>query len=233
MTIHFDSVVFDMDGTLINLGEHVEWSKAQAKIAKAYTELKCNPQNLEACSSKGLFEMMDDMWQINIKQFGSRKANKIQTEVNNILCRYEIKGVPHCSMMPGCMSALSGLKEQRIPMGVCTSNIQATAESALKKLDLNHYFKSVMGRSIAYRMKPSPEQLEACYKQLGAEPNNSVYVGDSHKDVLTGKALGSYTVAIPIYFTRLEKVKEAGVDIIIDSLSKLPQALVDIKRISH
>jgi HAD superfamily hydrolase (TIGR01509 family) len=233
LALNIDSVVFDMDGTLINLGGHVEWLKAQAEITEAYAAHGCNPLDLKACSSKGLFEMMDEMWETNIRQFNSRKANDIQTEVYNILHKYEMKGVPNCSLMPGCLDALGWLEQHGMPLGVCTANVHATAESALRKLDLRRYFKAVVGRSTAYKMKPSPDQLEACYKQLDVEPDNSVYVGDSHRDVLTGKALGSYTIAVPMYFTRLEKVKEAGADIIISSLSELPQALIEIKTIGR
>jgi hypothetical protein len=32
---------------------------------------------------------------------------------------------------------------------------------------------------------------------------------------------------VPIYFSRVEKMKEAGVDRIIDSLAELPEALMD------
>ena len=46
-------------------------------------------------------------------------------------------------------------------------------------------------------------------------------VGDSHKDIIAGRELGAYTVGIPVYFTRLELMKEAGVDVIIENLSEL------------
>jgi len=53
-------------------------------------------------------------------------------------------------------------------------------------------------------------------------------VGDSHHDVIMGKKAGSYTIAVPMYFSNVEKMKEAGVDRIIDSLTELPKALMDI-----
>jgi hypothetical protein len=32
----FDGVVFDLDATLVNLGEHVDWSKAQEDVKKRF-----------------------------------------------------------------------------------------------------------------------------------------------------------------------------------------------------
>ncbi|HUV34169.1 MAG TPA: HAD family hydrolase [Candidatus Desulfaltia sp.] len=233
MPLNIDSVVFDLDATLINLGEHVEWRKAHIEIAEAYTDLGCSPLDVEACSGRGLFGMLDEMWEINIKKLGAEKANSIQIEAYNILHAHEEKGVTGCTLMPGCLDALNWVKDQEVPMGICTSNSQATAEQALKAQSLSHYFDAVIGRSTAHRMKPSPDQLKACYEQLGAKPENSVIVGDSHKDVMAGKALGSYTIAIPVYFTRLDRVKEAGIDVIIDSLAELPQALAAIKKLGR
>ncbi|TRO54035.1 HAD family hydrolase [Candidatus Bathyarchaeota archaeon] len=229
LNLDLDAVVFDLDATLINLGEHVDWRRAQAEIAEAYTALGCSPQDVEACGVKGLFGMLDEMWETNTRKLGAEKADSVQSQVYDLLHVHEESGVPRCSLMPGCRDALNWVKEQEIRMGVCTSNSQDTAEQALNTQRLSNYFDVVIGRSTAYKMKPSPDQLKACYERLGARPENSVFVGDSHKDVLAGKVLGSYTVAIPVYFTRLDKVKEAGVDAIINSLSELPRTLLEIK----
>lgn len=233
LTLGFDSVVFDLDATLINLGEHVDWRRAQSEIAQAYVTLGCSKEDVETCSVKGLFSMLEELWEINRAELGAIKANLIQGEAYAILNSYEEKGVPGCSLMPSCIEVLDWIKDKEVPMGVCTSNSQETAEQALKTLGLDRYFKAVIGRNIAHRMKPHPDQLKACYEILEARPDRSVVVGDSHRDVLAGKALGSYTIVVPVYFTRLDKVNEAGVDLIIHSLAELPEALADIKTLAR
>lgn len=231
MTLGFESVIFDLDATLINLGEHVDWRRAQSEIARAYASLGCSQEDVEACSSKGLFGMLEELWEINRAELGSVKANLIQNEAYAILQGYEERGVPSCSLMPGCRETLDWLESKGVPMGICTSNSQEVAGQALKVLGLDTFFKAVVGRNTAHRMKPHPDQLKACYEALRAGPDRGVVVGDSHKDVLAGKALGSYTIVIPVYFTRLDKVKEAGADLIIGSLAELPEALAGIKRL--
>jgi phosphoglycolate phosphatase-like HAD superfamily hydrolase len=74
-------------------------------------------------------------------------------------------------------------------------------------------------------MKPHPAQLVECFRQIGVDPFKGVMVGDSHKDIIAGKRAGAFTVGIPVYFTRLELMKEAGVDVIINNLSELPVVL--------
>jgi HAD superfamily hydrolase (TIGR01549 family) len=225
---NIDAVVFDLDATLINLGGFVEWRKAHADIVRTYLEHGCDEENVEACSAKGLFTMLEEMYSLNATLRGEEKATDIQEAVYRELSGYEELGSLRCTKMPGCLEALEWVKETGTPMGICTSNSQDSAEKILRKEDLAHYFDAVVGRSTRHRMKPHPDQLLECYRILRVDPSRGVIVGDSHKDVIAGKAVGSYAIAVPVYFSRVEEMKEAGVDKIIDSLSELPNALMEI-----
>jgi phosphoglycolate phosphatase-like HAD superfamily hydrolase len=63
---------------------------------------------------------------------------------------------------------------------------------------------------------------------MGVEPRRAVMVGDSHNDVLAGKAAGTFTVAVPVYFTRSETLNAAKPDAVIKSLHELPRALLGL-----
>jgi len=223
-----DAVVFDLDATLINLGGFVEWRRAHQDIVRTYVEYGCDEEKVEACSARGLFTMLEEMYDLNAVVYGAPRAAEIQEAAYAVLSGYEETGSLRCTKMTGCVEALEWMKETGIPMGICTSNSQTSAEKTLRQEGLVHYFKAVVGRTTRHRMKPHPDQLIECYSILGVEPSRGVIVGDSHKDVIAGKAVGSYTIAVPVYFSRVEKILEAGVDKIIDSLAELPEALLDI-----
>jgi phosphoglycolate phosphatase-like HAD superfamily hydrolase len=225
---NIDAVVFDLDGTLINLGGFVDWKRAQEEILRKYLEHGSDEETVDACSAKGLWTMLEEMYDINAADQGRQKATDIQEAVYRTLSGYEVEGIHLCTKMPGCLEALDWVKERGIPMGVCTRNSQTTAEKALRKKGLAQYFEAVVGCTTRHRTKPHPDQLLECYRVLNVEPSRAVIVGDSHMDVIMGKTVGSYTIAVPIYFSNVEKMKEAGVDRIIDSLAELPEALMDI-----
>ncbi|MCW4049434.1 MAG: HAD-IA family hydrolase [Candidatus Bathyarchaeota archaeon] len=227
MTPKIEAIVFDLDATLVNLGGKVEWRQAHQDIVQAYIEHGCDEDDVQACSVKGLFTMLEEMWEINK---GNRDdAEEVQKNAYQILSDYEQHGSQQSELMEGCIETLDWVKEQGLPMGVCTSNSQESAEKAIEVQGLAHYFEAVIGRSTLHRMKPYPDQLLACFEKLGVKASNGVMIGDSHKDVLAGKAAGSYTVAIPVYFTRLDRVKEAKPDVIINSLHELPNTLKTIR----
>ena len=72
------------------------------------------------------------------------------------------------------------------------------------------YFALVVGRTIDLPIKPDPAQILECSKQLKTNPKNSIVVGDSHNDIIAGKKVGAYTIGIPMYFTRIDLMKKAG-----------------------
>jgi HAD superfamily hydrolase (TIGR01509 family) len=127
--------------------------------------------------------------------------------------------------MDGCVSTLDWVKEQGVPMGICTSNSTKSALAALELQGLEEYFDAVIGRTVGFPMKPHPAQLVECFRLIKVDPSKGVMVGDSHKDIIAGKKAGTYTVGVPVYFTKLDLMKEAGVDVIIDMLSELPEIL--------
>jgi phosphoglycolate phosphatase-like HAD superfamily hydrolase len=223
--LNIDGVVFDFDGTLINLGGHVEWRKAQEEVVQSYLDHDCAEDTVQACNAKGMFTMLDEMYGNLQDERGEEEARTVQDSIYDLIRDYEVRGVDSCVIMDGCTSTLDWLSERGVPMGVWTSNSARSAEEALKLQGLRHHFKVVLGRSVDFPMKPHPAQLLECFRLMGVDPARGIMVGDSHKDILAGKAVGSYTVGIPVYFTRLELMKEAGVDVIIESLNDLPAVL--------
>ncbi len=223
--LNVQGIVFDLDATLVNLGDFVEWKRAHEEIVQSYLELDCDEETVEACSAKGLFTMLDDMYVNLHEKRGENEAKKAQNSVYEILSSYEEKGVDSCTLMSGCVNTLDWLSEKGVPLGICTSNSPKSAEAALKQQGLRHYFRVVIGRTVEFPMKPHPAQLEECFKQIDVDPLKGVMVGDSHKDIIAGKKAGVYTVGVPTHFTRLELMKEAEVDVIIGSLDELPAVL--------
>ncbi len=220
-----DGIVFDLDATLVNLGGFVDWKKAHEEIVENYLAYDCDNALIEECSPYGLFNMMEQMYVHLQKDRGKEEAYTIQNNAYSILSKYEHMGADSCSLMDGCVDLLGWLKEKGIPLGICTSNSSSSAESALKLQGIRDYFQVVVGRSVDTPMKPDPAQLKRCFNLLNVDPKNGLMVGDSHKDIIAGKKLGAYTVGIPVYFTRIDLMKQAGVDLIIDNLAELKQVI--------
>ena len=222
-------VVFDLDATLVDLGEHVRWSEAQGEVVEAYRACGCSEEDLASCTSKGLFNLMHEM----DTRLSARKPDDemkgIREGIWSVLDGYEGEGVEKCGFMPGTIETLDWLKTRRIKMGVCTSNSGTVAKRVLEKLGVLNHFDSVIGRTPNLMMKPHPDQVLACFNEMEVAPSEGVMIGDSHNDILAGKAAGAKTVAIPVYFTRKEAMEAAKPDAVIKSMRELPEALLSLR----
>jgi HAD superfamily hydrolase (TIGR01549 family) len=219
-----EAIVFDLDATLINLGGNVKWHEAQKKVIELYIVSGCDEIDVNNCSKEGLFSMLDKMWELLLER-DKKNAYFIQKRVYDEIGRYELEGSKSCSLMPRCIDTLRKLKDMGLRLGICTSNSKEAALNSLRKQKISRFFVSLIGRDPKYRMKPYPDQLLACFLEIGVEPSKGVMVGDSPKDVIAGKNAGSFTIAVPAYFTKIDKLMKADPDLIIGSLGELPVAL--------
>lgn len=125
----------------------------------------------------------------------------------------------------GLYSDVEALKTISGPLGVVSTNQQATLEFAYEKLDVPS-FDVVQGRpatveSLA-RKKPAPYYLESALDAIGAE--TALYVGDSEHDVVAAQNAG--IVAVFLRRNHNETVSlGATPDYEIKSLSELTQIL--------
>jgi pyrophosphatase PpaX len=222
------AIVFDLDGTLINLGEYVRWREAHHKAVESYLNSGCDEEKVMSCSANGLFSLLDEMWE-SLNEDDSQEAFNIQKKTYDEIGQYELEGAKSCSLMKGCTDTLRWLQDQGLLLGICTSNSKDAAIHALKIQNILNYFHSIVGRNPKYRMKPHPDQLLACFQEICVNPSEGVMVGDSHKDVLAGKKAGTFTIAIPVYFTQKDKLKDANPDLIINNLTELPSALQNLE----
>jgi len=217
-----EGVVFDLDATLVNLGGFVDWKDAQRQVKEVYLECGCSEAFVERCSRKGLFNMLDDMWEGLCTSLPEDLSEEIQGKAYAVLALCERKGIERCHLMPGCNEALNWLRRRGVKMGIVTSNSQDVANRILEIKGLREYFEAVVGRTPGLRMKPHPDQLIACFEMMECEPRRGAVIGDSVRDVEAAKFVGAYAIAVPSFFTERDALEMAGVDIIIDCLDKIP-----------
>ncbi len=222
-------VVFDLDATLVDLGEHVRWREAQGEVIEAYRACGCTEEDIARCTTKGLFNLMHEMETQLSATRAPEEMRAIRDSIWDTLDGYEAEGVENCGFMPGTSEALKWLKEKDIKMGVCTSNSGNIAVKVLEKLGFSSFFDSVIGRTPGMLMKPHPDQVLACFRGMGVDPEDGVMIGDSHNDVLAGKAAGARAIAIPVYFTRKDAMEAAKPDAVIKSMAELPEALIRLR----
>ena len=224
-----EGIVFDLDATLVNLGGFVNWREGRKQVVEAYLECGCSEIVVRRCNEKGLFNMLNLMWDELCETHPRGEAERIQGRAYAVLEACESQGIYQCQLMPGCIEVLEWLRARGIKMGVATSNSQKVAEQILELKGLRDFFDVIVGRTPKLQMKPHPDQILACFEMLGIDPSRGIVVGDSVRDVKASKAAGAYVIAVPAYFTRRKRLGDAGADQIIETLGELVSILSNLQ----
>ena len=220
-----EGIVFDMDGTLANLGGFVDWKQAFHKAKVAYLECGCPPELIEELGERNLFNLMNLVRDENVRTMDDETVRDIQKSVYAAVEECELKGIEHCSLMPGCVETLDWIRSRGIAMGVATSNSELVAEKLLVSKGIRGYFGAIVGRRPELRMKPHPDQILMCLEEMGVDPSQGLVVGDSVKDVQSAISANVPVVAIPSFFTSREAIERLGADEIIGGLRELPAVI--------
>lgn len=91
---------------------------------------------------------------------------------------------------------LDQLRNAGFQLGIVTGKGSRSAEISLREWKLDGYFDIVITGDDVTDPKPHPEGILLAMQKLGADPRETIYVGDSDADVIAGRAAGLQTVGV-------------------------------------
>jgi pyrophosphatase PpaX len=181
--VRYPAVLFDLDGTLIDSGAIILASFRHA----TQTVLRREIPDAELAALVGGSNIHDQMRSIDAAQVDElvRVYREHNEPLHDQLEAFE--GIEH---------VLAELKREGRRLGIVTAKRRQTVELAFAVLPLERYFDVVVTSDMTERHKPDPEPVRKALEQLGVEPGEAAFVGDSPFDVASGKAAGVFTVAV-------------------------------------
>lgn len=124
-------------------------------------------------------------------------------------------------LLPNTEIVLRELKKQGYTIGIVSSRLTESCEMWLKEFKIYDLFDLVLGRDQFISPKPAPDGLLKACELLNCGHDSCIYVGDNASDVEAAKRAGMYAVAYISNKEKLAKIREAGPNYVIMSLSEL------------
>jgi pyrophosphatase PpaX len=210
--MRYSTVLFDLDGTLIDSGEIILSSFRHATQTVLEREI---PDEVLAAAVGGsnIYEQM--------RAFDEERAEelvRVYREHNEPL---------HDDLVAfeGIERVVERLKTEGRRLGIVTAKRRRTVDLAFAILPLERYFDAVVTAEQTEHHKPHPEPVLTALQRLGARPEEAAFVGDSPFDMGAGKAAGVFTVAVSWgKIHPVEQLREAGADAVVHS----PEELFDV-----
>lgn len=121
--------------------------------------------------------------------------NKLLVEVNNLL--------PKVKLHDQVFETISEIKKNGGKTAIVTSSKRESVFPIIKRNNLFQLIDVFLGKEDVIKYKPDPEIVNKALELLGGIKSETLIVGDSDKDIISGKNAGITTV---VYFPKINNV---------------------------
>lgn len=210
-----DTIIFDLDGTLLDTLEDLKDSVNYALDAFNLPERSL--REVRSFVGNGVEVLMEKAIAGAVSKEEEEKCLSLFKEhysrnMNNKTKPYN-----------GILNLIKSLRERNYHIAIVSNKF----DSAVKELNEIYFegmFPVAIGSSETVAKKPAPDSVFEALRYLGVSKESAIYVGDSDVDVMTAKNSGLPCVGVTWGFRDEELLREMGAAFIIHT----PEQLFDI-----
>lgn len=208
-----EAVLFDLDGTLADTAPDLI-----AALERLRTELglpRIETGRLRAHVGRGAVAILDG----GLPELGQADRDAFRARY---LDDYQARCWDASRPFDGMPEFLDRLDTAGVPWGVVTNKLERFARPVLEQAGWAERIGCLVAGDTTERAKPAPDPVLAACAALAANPEYVVFVGDDERDVISGRAAGTRTVAAMWgYIQEPEAVAGWGAD----AMADVPAAL--------
>ncbi len=212
--MRFESILFDLDGTLTDSSAAITRSIAHVMRTLGYQPLPASE----------LIPMIGPPIRETFKRLlASDDRALIERAAALYVERYAIHGALETEPYPGIEEVLGRLRGSGIRLFVATSKMRDNAVRVLSALGMARHFDAIYGSLSDGSLAFKEELLAHVVLEEALDPAASAMVGDREHDVRGGRSARIFTVGVTWGYGNREEL--AGADVIVDTMEELSTVL--------
>jgi HAD superfamily hydrolase (TIGR01509 family) len=182
-----EAVVFDLDGIIID-SEHV-WDDVRQELAEE------RGGRWHDQASRDMMGMSSTEWSRYMREVIG--LGEPPEEINaEVVRRMEAVYRERLPLIPGATEAVERLAA-RWPLGLASSSNRELIDLALDASGLGRWFEATVSSEEVPRGKPAPDVFLEAARRLDVHPERCAAIEDSENGILSARAAGMRTIAVP------------------------------------
>lgn len=210
--MRYNTVIFDLDGTLLNTLDDLRDSLNEVLTSKNYS-----PKSLEEVRRfvgngvRNLIRMSlpeecnDEVVTHVMEEFKENYKHNMQNKTR-----------PY----NGIMELLLDLYRYNYKIAIVSNKYDAAVKE-LARTYFGNLIPVAIGETAEIKRKPAPDSIYTAVQELGSELSSTILVGDSETDVRTAKNAGIPCIGVTWGFRCREVLRSEGADYLIDTPKEL------------
>lgn len=209
----YRTVIFDLDGTLLNtiddLADAANW------VCERHGWPTHSVEEYKFLVGNGMRKLAErfvpDDW---------RSPSRIQQVVSEFLLYYDAHMRDKTAPYPGIPELLGRLKAAGVEIAVLSNKANKLVPEIIEGYFPNT-FSFVQGAEDGFPTKPDPALLHRLMERMGAQPEGTLFVGDSNVDIRTAKNGGLDSCGVLWGFRGREELQGEGADYLAETPTEL------------
>lgn len=203
-----NTLLFDLDGTLINTNELIISSFLHT--LDYYYPGHYKREDVLPFMGPSLAET-----------FGSINPDKVD-EMIAMYRKYNLANHDLVvTIFDGVYETIKTLKDKGYKLGIVTTKLSDVVAMGLKLTKLDEMFEVIVALDHVTNAKPDPEPILLALEKLDAKPEEAIMVGDNYHDILAGQNAGTMTAGVAWTLKGREFLETYHPDYILENMSDL------------
>ncbi|MGE6630169.1 pyrophosphatase PpaX [Bacillus sp. NPDC077027] len=203
-----NTVLFDLDGTLINTNELIIASFLHT--LDHYVPGRYAREDVLDFIGPSLFDTFSAIHPDQTEEMITMYRAFNHDHHDALVTEYET-----------VIDTLGILQDKGFKLGIVTTKIRDTVLMGLKLTGLEPYFEVIVTLDDVEHEKPHPEPVLLALSKLGSDPQEAIMVGDNYHDILSGKAAGTKTAGVSWSIKGEEALLQHKPDFMLKQMSDL------------
>ncbi|MFW5738324.1 MAG: HAD family hydrolase [Spirochaetota bacterium] len=198
------AVLFDLDGTLLNTLSDI--AHAMNTVLSEHGLPVHDPDDYRSMVGLGL----DVLVRLALPAERREDERLVDELSREWLREYARDPVARTRPYDGIVPLVDELRRRGIVVGVLSNKADELVRRSVDELFGPDRFAAVWGKRDGFPTKPDPASALAVAREIGAEPGEVVYIGDSDVDMETAHRAGMVPVGAAWGFRGADELREAG-----------------------